>query len=593
MTIRAGPEPAPETLKLERAQLFLEGIRVGLQQRSDSDLQLDLEATAINYHPFLRAAKLLASDKVLAPSVRKAIDELPLPDDIRPLFESAAGVVGVKPTKAPTAQRTQATLAQVNRAIEALSYEERAVLLIDDAEVAWEVAIGANSVTTYARVGENEVAGPSSQTMPSSLQGLPDAQRELSNLKVLVQQKATVLANRITAPTFELIPAEYRRLEFQSRANAIELQGDRHAREWDPQAKAWGFPERIPLEALREPASVGAAEDYERFLLATAVMPRPDWATPRPDLDSQHAARVEKLPSPERDFVMQSHHLSRPMRLALLESAPMTTEQIGALYSPVKDLPYALSALVEWAALRGGDQQAALRQFFERSVSEGSMQQEEVRLALASVGSREYSSEVFVALDAAVKAVTESDLYTRDAALDGLMRLIATNTSPFVTRQTLADQALHGLLAHDLRQVLPLGDADAALGSVAAKAFVDGRPVEERLGLNPVGAAPAQIFFDSFARSTGGGAMKWQEAQHAFPQLAHRLGTLKSQLEMQAVGHADFVGAATDQTMALLNQHLLPTLTSTTGDENGKTYRAGRAFIEGMISWAEALQLEL
>ena len=235
-----------------------------------------------------------------------------------------------------------------------------------------------------------------------------------------------------------------------------------------------------------------------------------------------------------------------------------------------------LRVLGEWAESKGPEQVKMVRQVVDELVLKDRLRPVDVFAAFKDdrdAGAREAQ------LRAAVAAVAESDVITKEGAVARLHALLldAAAKQPELVRQSLS--ALH---QRDFEQVMPLAEADAHLGGVAAKAWQDERSIAVRLGLE----TPAEVMPVVQARAVpaeAGGEIAGNAtlvANRLYPEVAHKLRQLKTQLELRAAADASFD----------VRDHAAITAAEIV---KGVDERSSRALLSEVAEWADRLVDEL
>ena len=158
-------------------------------------------------------------------------------------------------------------------------------------------------------------------------------------------------------------------------------------------------------------------------------------------------------------------------RLHVATLGSLTRGELRTEYQQLASKPGALKALADWAALRDPAQLEEFKAFLLAGLADESLTVGSIQRALQGRAER-YVGEALEAVEAAMTAVATADVITEQGAVEQLLSVLKAQTA-FASPQDLAILGLKRLHQKDALEVLPLAQADALLGGVAAKAWVD------------------------------------------------------------------------------------------------------------------------
>ena len=301
------------------------------------------------------------------------------------------------------------------------------------------------------------------------------------------------------------------------------------------------------------------------------------------------ADALPALPARDRLFVLDELRGKSPdffnvaLRTKLAQSGPLDARQVAEYFtefSPI-DSRGTLRTLVDWSASRGPEQVNVLTSVFESLFEQGAIGPVEISYALAGERAGHVSfTGVPEALEGAIQAVVESDVLTRAGAIDHLASLMTEAVKRGAPVPVL--QILQRVLDHDLSRVMPLDEADNALGGVAARGWVDKRSISERLGL----ASP-----EPEARQEA--LAQWKSS--AYARLAHRLAIARVRLELSASHDAGFdvKGEARAEAHQIIEKELADRMRQASTDEQREIVAVGSVALGEFEAWADALATTL
>jgi hypothetical protein len=152
---------------------------------------------------------------------------------------------------------------------------------------------------------------------------------------------------------------------------------------------------------------------------------------------------------------------------------------------------------------------------------------------------------------------------------------------------------------------MPLDQADETLGGVAAKPWVDGRSLQERLQPQPASgtdlwAAAKSLTDFSEVEGLTPLTMRREDAAALLPRAAHELQTLQARVELragQAVARQRPIELDAEQFAAqafeVVDSSVGADLAAAEGEAKLRVYSAGRALLNHTDSWYRNLLLEL
>jgi hypothetical protein len=192
---------------------------------------------------------------------------------------------------------------------------------------------------------------------------------------------------------------------------------------------------------------------------------------------------------------------------------PFTKAKLSALFQSWqgRDPGGALRAMVDVAAIAGGRKE--VEAYFSDGLRQENMTLGDLRYALADGRSAAYPSDAQKEVFRAVEALRVADVITREAAVFAVKEAALGSGFGMVGADELVCTALASLYQQDLVTVAPLNEVEAAVGKVTGEAFVDPRPISQRLGIHPM--------------------LDVNELKRSEPALASKLETVKARVELQ------------------------------------------------------------